>query len=147
MIREIEYEELGDASKVLWKSFYEAEKHNHTMEGMERFRDLTEPVSLSINSFDGSMVLYGYFRDGELLSVAALKDKKHILMLYVLPLYQKMGIGKEMLSFLESNCDSKLVTLNASDSAIAFYEHFGYEVCGERNTSEGLISTPMKKYL
>ncbi len=147
MIREIEYEELKAASDILWKSFYHAEKNNHAMAGLERFRDLTDPVSLSINTFDGKIVLYGYFEDKELIAVGALKEKRHILMLYVLPDSQKRGIGKEMLAFMEGKCETGRITLNSSDSAISFYRHSGFIVCGERNETEGLISTPMEKYL
>lgn len=145
MIREIEYEELKAASEILWKSFYHAEKNNHSMEGMERFRDLTDPVSLSMNTFDGNIVLYGYFENDLLLAVGALKEKKHVLMLYVLPEHQNRGIGKRLLQFMESECFETCISLNASDCAISFYEHNGYQVCGRRSIDEGLISTPMKK--
>ena len=145
MIRELVYEDLKSASQVLWKSFYEAEKNNHSMAGMELFRDLTDPVSLSINTFDGSVVLFGYFDNDVLKAVAALKDKSHILMLYVLPSEQGMGIGKKLLAFMERCCEGDVITLNSSDFAIPFYQHFGFTICGERNETDGLISTPMKK--
>ena len=145
MIRELAYEELNTASQVLWKSFYEAEKHNHTMAGMELFRDLTSPVSLSINTFQSGVVLYGYFENDAMLAVGALKEKKHILMLYVLPGEQGKGIGKKLLAFMEELCEGELITLNSSDSAISFYQRSGFSVCGERNDRDGLISTPMEK--
>lgn len=147
MIREIRYEELKKASDVLWKSFYDAEKNNHSMAGMEYFRDLVDPVSLSINTFDGRIRLFGYFDGDALSAVGAIKKKNHILMLYVLPSEQKRGIGRKMLAFLESECDAKELTLNSSDVALAFYQRFGYVVCGERNEIDGLISTPMQKVL
>lgn len=147
MIREIQYEELSDASGVLWKSFYEAEKNNHSMKGMELFRDLTSPVSLSINTFDGSTHLFGYFEGETLLAVGALKKTNHILMLYVLPCEQKKGIGKKLLEYMEKCCEGACITVNSSDSAISFYQKYGYRVVGERNETEGLISTPMKKVL
>lgn len=147
MIREIQYEELKAASDVLWKSFYNAEKNNHTMEGMELFRDLTHPVSLSINTFDGSVLLYGYFEDETLLAVGALKAKKHILMLYVLPCEQKRGIGNKLLAFMEKRCEGGCITVNSSDVAIPFYQKYGYCPTGDRDTTGNLISTPMKKDL
>ena len=145
MIRELVYEDLQTASQVLWKSFYEAEKNNHTMTGMELFRDLTDPVSLSINTFQGDVVLYGFFDNDEMLAVGGLKEKKHILMLYVLPLAQGKGVGKELLAFMESICEGDQITLNSSDFAIPFYQHHGFAICGDRNENDGLISTPMVK--
>lgn len=147
MIREICYEELKAASEVLWKSFYEAEKNNHSIEGMELFRDLTDPVSLSVNTYDGRVVLYGYFKKENLLAVGGLKEKKHILMLYVHPAEQKAGIGKQLLQYMEKHCEGDHVTLNASDAAISFYEKYGYRIVGERRITDGLIGTPMKKDL
>ena len=145
MIREIEYEELKEASDLLWKSFYEAEKNNHSMTGMENFRDLTSPVSLSINTFDGSVSLYGYYEE-RLLAVGAVKDQNHILLLYVLPEAQKTGIGARLLSFLEDQCLPGRITVNSSDGAVLFYLKHGYKAVGVRSVDEELISTPMEKY-
>lgn len=145
MIRKLKYEDLEAASDVLWKSFYQAEKNNHTMKGMERFRDLVSPVSLSMNTFDEKTELFGYFQNDALVGVGAIKEKKHILLLYVLKEKQGFGIGKKLLEFLEEKCTSDIITLNASDMAISFYEKFGYVKIGERRVEENLIFTPMEK--
>ncbi len=145
MIRRLEYEDFEAASVVLWKSFYQAEKNNHTINGMERFRDLVAPVSLSMNTFDGKIELFGYFQDGELIGVGALKEKKHILLLYVLKEKQGLGFGKKLLFYMEGRCIGEKITLNASDSAISFYEKNGYYKIGKRKIEEDLIFTPMEK--
>jgi len=146
-IRMLAYEDFSEASNVLWKSFYFAEKNNHSMNGMELFRDLISPVSLSIHTLDGSVVLYGAFDSEKLVAVGALKNKSHILMLYVLPNYQKKGIGDRLLRELEKKCTVNKVTLNSSDFAISFYQKRGYRVCGPRKVERDLISTPMEKNL
>lgn len=144
-IRELCYDDLQEASKVLWKSFYEAEKRNTSMSGMERFRDLVAPVSLSMNTFDGKIVLYGGFSEGKMIVVGALKEKKSILMLYVLPEYWHQGIGGKMLAFLEDNCTSGEIELNASDCAVEFYLRQGYHIIQPRREENDLIFTTMKK--
>ncbi len=144
-IREISYEELEEASALLWKSFYQAEKKNHSMAGMEKFRDLTSAVSLSINTFDGSVLLYGLFSDGEMCAVGALRDKKHVLLLYVHPQKQKMGYGKKLLRYMEALCKGDRITLNSSDSAVSFYERMGYRVTSSRKVEKEMIFTPMMK--
>lgn len=146
-IRELCWEELQAASDILWKSFYEAEKHNTSMLGMERFRDLTSPVSLSMNTYDGSIVLYGGFSDGKMVAVGALKDENKIMMLYVHPSFWRKGYGTEMLAFLEDQIDSHEIHLNASDFGIRFYEHKGYRILRKRREEEGLIFTEMVKFL
>lgn len=143
-IRTLNYDDFVVASNVLWKSFYEAEKRNTSMKGMEYFRDLTSPVSLSLNTFDGKVLMFGAFSP-ELCAVGAVKEKKHILMLYVRPDREKEGIGSALLSYLESQCENSEITLNASDYALGFYSKRGYEIVGSRSEEQGLISTPMMK--
>ncbi|MBR4288611.1 MAG: GNAT family N-acetyltransferase [Clostridia bacterium] len=144
-IRELFYNDLEEASEVLWKSFYAAEKKNTSMSGMEFFRDLISPVSLSMNTFDGSIVLYGAFCEGKMVSVGALKEKNTILMLYVRPEFWHQGIGGEMLTFLEEQCSPGKICLNASDCAVDFYVKRGYQVISPRKIENELIFTPMTK--
>ncbi len=145
MIRELAYEDFEAAAIVLWKSFYQAEKNNHTMAGMERFRDLVSPVSLSMNTYDGNIELFGYFQDDDLVGVGALKEKKHILLLYVLKEKQGLGFGKELLLYMERKCTGDRISLNSSDAAVSFYEKFGFIKTGERRIEKDLIFTPMEK--
>ena len=144
-IRELEYEDLETASRVLWKSYYEAEKNNTPMEGMEKFRDLTSPVSLSMNTFDGSVLLYGAFENEKLVGVGALKEKRHVLLLFVLPESQRRGVGAALLSHLLSLCTANFVTVNSSDFGVSFYQKFGFSPVAPRRVEEGLVFTPMQK--
>jgi len=144
-IRKLCQDDFEIASEVLWKSFYEAEKHNHSMQGMELFRDLVSPISLAINEFQGDIELFGAFEDGHLSAVGAVKEKCHILMLYVHPDRQGRGIGKALLSYLETKCETETITVHSSDMALSFYARFGYKKNGERTVENELIFTPMKK--
>ncbi|MBR2634708.1 MAG: GNAT family N-acetyltransferase [Clostridia bacterium] len=146
-IREICDGDFENASHVLWKSFYQSEKNNTPMEGMELFRDLTAPISLAMNTLDGKTVLYGAFCEGALLAVGAVKEKNHVLLLYVDPAFWGKRIGSSLLFHMESCCEGEQITLNASDGGVGFYERHGYIQCGERTLRDGLISTPMVKRL
>ena len=79
MIRELTFEDYDFASRLLWKSFYFAEKNVASVEGMELFRDATQPVSLSMSAFEGGTRYFGSFLNNELVGVGALKGKGHIL--------------------------------------------------------------------
>ena len=145
MIRALRQEDFKSASDVLWKSFYFAEKNHYSMEGMERFRDLTSPISLAMNTLDGSVRLFGYFCENELIGVGAVKDRSHILLLFVLPGYARQGAGSALLCRLESECEKGVVTLNASDGAVLFYQKRGYRIAGARRVEEEMVFTPMEK--
>ncbi len=144
-IRELEYEDMEEASRVLWKSFYEAEKNAFSMRGMEKFRDLTSPVSLSMATFDGTLTLYGAFEENELLAVGALRAN-HVLLLYVRPDRQRLGIGSALLSFLEERAPAGNLTVNSSDGGVPFYEKHGFTVTAPRREEEDFIYTPMEKH-
>ena len=144
-IRELLYEDLEEASLLLWKSFYEAEKKSCSMAGMELFRDLTSPVSLSMNTYDGKNVLYGAFVQKELVAVGLIREKKKIVMLYVHPDSWRQGYGAHLLEFMERACDSDEIVLNASDFAVPFYEKRGYVKIAPRRNENELYVTPMKK--
>ena len=145
-IRELEYEDLEEASKVLWKSFYEAEKHNFSLRGMEKVRDATSPVSLSMSTVDGMIALYGAFENGALCGVGALRRGNHVLLLYVRPDHWRRGFGSALLRHMEELCAPGRITVNSSDPAVPFYEAHGYAVTGPRRVEDDYIFTPMEKY-
>lgn len=145
MIREICYEELEAASIVIWKSFYEAEKNHTSMSGMELFRDMISPVSLSMNTYQDDVQLYGAFSDERLTAVGALKDSNKILMLYVHPEVWGEGIGSMLLSFLEDRALGDEIVLNSSDFALNFYKKKGYVKSAKKRIENELCFTPMKK--
>ena len=147
IVRELQYEDLEEASRVLWKSYYEAEKNNTSMEGMEKVRDLVSPVSLSMNSFDGSVLLYGAFEEEKIVGVGALKEARHVLLLFVLPEKQRSGVGSALLSHLLSLCRAPFVTVNSSDGAVGFYQKYGFVPTAPRRVEDGIIFTPMEKQI
>ncbi|MDP3881726.1 MAG: GNAT family N-acetyltransferase [Nanoarchaeota archaeon] len=63
--------------------------------------------------------------------------------MFVLPEHQGRGIGKEILSALESYALSqkaKVIKLNSRENAIPFYERQGYQVSGESPKLFGIIA-------
>ena len=143
-VRELRYEDYEAASRVLWKSFYEAEKNHTSVSGMEVFRDLTSPVSLSVNVFEGAVKLFGAF-DEKLVAVGGIKGEGHILLLYVLPENAKKGIGTALLAYMEKRCTAEILTVNSATSAVPFYEKNGYRVIGWERKENEMIFVPMKK--
>lgn len=143
--RKLGENEIASASKLLWESFYETEKNNFNMRGMEKFRDLTSEISLKMNTFDDYISLYGAFEEEELLGVGAVREKKHIFLLYVKKGYYRRGIGSFLLSRLESECVTDEITVNASDCGVGFYASKGFVKIKDRTIEDDFIFTPMKK--
>jgi len=144
-IRELNQEEYTAASELLWKSFYWSEKDNVSLAGMEKFRDLTSPVSLSVNAFYESWIFCGCFEERELVAVGAAVEKTgKILMLYVHPERKKQGYGRAMLCELLGRLSGNEIVLNSSDEGVSFYRHFGFVALSERVLLDDLPVTPMK---
>ena len=142
-VRKLKSEELTEASKVMWASFYAAEKDKTSLEGMTTFRDLVEPLSLQMNSFAGDVMFYGAFEGEKLVGAGALKDKKHVLLLYVLPQEQKRGVGSRLLTKLLSLTDEPDVTVNAAPDAVPFYEKNGFSAVAAPQIKDGIRFVPM----
>ncbi|WP_414462816.1 GNAT family N-acetyltransferase [Hyphomicrobium sp. DY-1] len=74
--------------------------------------------------------------DGEYLGFGSLKDNKTIDMLYVHPDYAGEGVGTALADALEKIAGARgaeAVTVDASDTAVPFFENRGY-VATQRNS-------------
>ena len=91
--------------------------------------------------------------DGEYLGFGSLKDNKTIDMLYVHPDYAGEGVGTALAEALEKIAKARgaeAVTVDASDTAVPFFERRGY-VATQRNSvprdDQWLSNTTMIKRL
>ena len=101
----------------------------------------------------GSMLTLVVQVDGEYLGFASLKDNKTIDMLYVHPEYAGEGLGTALVSALEKIAGARgsdMLTTDASETAVAFFEHLGYQATSRNSVplgDEWLSNTTMVKRL
>ena len=143
-ICDLKEEDFPAASELIWKTYYACEKDRCTMDELAAFRDLIAPMSLRWNAIDGSIRYCGAFEDGALVAVGAVRDEKHVLLLYVRHDLFGRGYGTAMLKHLIALCRGGTVTVNSSDHAVGFYRRFGFEPVGERRREDGIAVTPMR---
>ena len=66
---------------------------------------------------EGALTLWGAFEEGQMVAMSGMQREGHIIMLYVLPVFQRRGCGKELLLAMRKYAESKYqlsyVTLNA----------------------------------
>ncbi|MBN9063403.1 MAG: GNAT family N-acetyltransferase [Rhizobiales bacterium 65-9] len=91
--------------------------------------------------------------DGEPAAFASLKDNEHVEFLYVHPGSVGQGLATHLFDALEKlarNRGAKKMTVDASDTALPFFEHRGF-VMKQRNSvhraGEWLANTSMEKTL
>lgn len=142
-VRSLTLDDLPEASRVLWKSYYAAENGKTDLEGMTTFRDLTEPLSLQMNAYQGDVLFYGAFKGDKMIAVGALKDRRHLLLLYVLPEEQRKGTGSRLLQRLLSMATVPDPTVNAAPDALPFYERHGFVPLSPLQVKDGIRFIPM----
>ncbi|MEA4833402.1 hypothetical protein SDC9_110081 [bioreactor metagenome] len=152
-VRRLFDNEIEEASRLIWLTFYKFESKGYSEEGLVNFRNFIEPVSLRMNSFDGYVVLFGAFDQGDrskdrLVGVSGVREKSHICLNFVDGEYHRHGIGRElfneMYEFAKTDANINEMTVNSSDYGMAFYEAMGFEKAGERMVRDGIVYTPYR---
>lgn len=115
-----------------------------------------EPV-LSLEELLGDfrkMNFYVYKYEGKIVGVAALhvesKDVGKISWVYILPEFQRRGMGTALIKYLE--CEARKIglkklwlrTVGKARWAVSFYEKLGYEIKGKTETPWGYNVTMEK---
>lgn len=143
-IRELEDSDYENASKMIFRTFYKYILPTYTMDGIEFFRDTTSPMSFRMNTFDGSITLYGAFLDETLVGVLGKRGTNHICLFFTDRDYMGKGIGRKLFNYFIKTTDESLpITVNASDYGIPVYEKLGFVKTDSRKEENGTVYTPM----
>ncbi len=145
IIRKLEDADFEEASRMIFHTFYKYILPTYTTEGVEFFRDTTSPMSFKMNTFDGSVTLYGAFLENTLVGVIGKRGTNHICLFFTHKDYMGKGIGKKLFNYFLSTTKKEIpVTVNASDFGIPIYKKLGFIKAGERKEENGTVYTHMK---
>lgn len=96
------------------------------------------------------MIYFVGENDGLLCGAVAIRDRGHLLHLFVAPAFQGRGIGNQLWAAARNAAlasgGTGEFTVNASLNAVAVYRRFGFETVGALQQANGLIFQPMKLY-
>jgi predicted GNAT family N-acyltransferase len=123
-----------------------------------RFSVMREPLGLGFTKEEldkeKSNIHIGAFEEDELLGCCMLtkvdNDTLQLRQMAVKNNLQRKGIGASILSFAENisrDRGVKKIIMHARDTAVGFYEKFGYKVTGEPFTEISLPHRIMEKHL
>ncbi len=146
---DIKIRKLGDgdfeeASRMIFFTFYKYIMPTYTTEGIEFFRDTMSPLSFKMNTYDGSITIYGAFDGEALCGVIGCRGKNHICMFFTHRDYMGRGIGRRLFDYFLAQADAdKPVTVNASDYGIPIYHKLGFVENDTRKEEHGMVYTPM----
>lgn len=77
-------------------------------------------------------------------------EKAHLKQFAIEPEWQNRGIGSRLLQYTENFCREmgiSYIKMHARESAVPFYEKFGYEKYGEKFLEIGLPHWKLRKWL
>lgn len=141
MIRKLTKEEYNHAADLSYQVYMECGKSDFTQEGIETFKDFVYNTSL-INALD----FYGAFEHHRLIGIIGVnKEKQHISLFFILPIYHRKGIGKSLFVYMMDDCNFTHLTVNSSTYAEAFYQSLGFKKTGEKEINKRIVSIPMER--
>lgn len=95
------------------------------VENIGYFEEYVTEEHLGMLMEQGRLMLWGIYDNGRLVAVSGMQSEGHITMLYVLPVCQRRGYGKQMLSAMKSYAKDYLnrsvVTVNVMPPEITTY--------------------------
>lgn len=140
--------EVENAVSLIRTVFLETEAQGITEKAVNSFLELqTTEVYVKQLQSEGAVLLGAFLNPSELVGVL-LADGFYLSHLYVKT--RGKGVGKELLLFYEDILKNRLegdgvITLNATLSAIPFYEALGFTVTDQMQEIYGISFMPMAK--
>ncbi|HPQ44731.1 MAG TPA: GNAT family N-acetyltransferase [Syntrophales bacterium] len=137
---------------LIVRVFHEYVAPFYSENGVSKFLGILSPTRLSeMNNGNNSFVIVAKDQS-RIIGMLSVINDSHIALLFVDPLYQGKGIGKNLIDEAIKNCLNRnpalsAVTVSSSPNAKAFYEEAGFEVLRDEIDEEGMRFTPMQKLL
>lgn len=142
-IRAMQSADIHPVSTMVMKTFLSFVAKTLPPHGVETFREIASPASLRDYLQADTCILLAT-EDEAIVGVAALREGRHVGMLFVDPAYQRQGIGKALMEQLLQHRRGAEVTVFASVSSVPAYRSYGFEVSGRIDEKGGIIYQPMQ---
>ena len=150
-IRFIEKSEWEEAMAMVYRTFLEFDAHMFTQEGIDNFREFISDTALKHMFENGNFQVIGAYDGRKLIGIIALRENRHISLLFVEKDYHRLGVGRKLVQELSDYAYNKLhetlLTVNASPYATEFYHRLGFLDISPSVSTDGIIFTPMKYIL
>lgn len=142
-IRAMTTADLPRVSQICMQAFMTSVAGTLSQQGIDTFSQIAASESFRTRlENDNTMLVYV---DGDdVLGVVELKAGRHLAMLFVDPLHQGRGIGRQLVATILRQAETEQVTVSASMSSVLAYLRYGFQCCGEVAESAGLVYQPMQ---
>lgn len=135
---------LGDENQIsgcMWSAADLWELTDGTPESVAEWLQICHPEELKERIVSKEKTLVATW-NGIVVGFIAFKRGNHLSLLFVRREFSGRGIGRELFTRCANNFDE--VTVNAAETAIAFYQKIGFRESGNSFLYKGIWGTPMK---
>lgn len=125
-IRILTMDEMPQAVGIARGVFdYCLRKSTQYPQNITSFEQYANEVNVRLLMEQGRLTLWGAFEMGRMVAMSGMQSEGHITMLYVLPIYQRRGYGRELLlamrKYAKSRYNLPMVTVTAMPAWTAAY--------------------------
>lgn len=147
--RELTLNEIPAAISLIWDVFLEFEANEYLKEGVLEFRNFLNESAIKTHIVEEYLHFTGCFDEERLIGVIAMRENKHISLLFVDKHYHKKGIARNLFEIEKQRClknygNLQAITVNSSPYAVGFYHKLGFFDTGAEQTKNGIRFTPMQ---
>ena len=140
-------EEIQIADLVL-RVFDEFVAPGFSDEGIAEFRKFVDTEAMAKRHDEGDIFLVAEL-DRNIVGMIAMRDTRHIALLFVEKAYQRKGIARRLVQQGAATCRKhnptlSKITVNASPNAVSAYEHIGFRAVAEEQEKNGIRFIPME---
>lgn len=151
MIRSIDADQLQDsgAMALVRRVFEEFEAPGYSDDGVREFCEYIEVGAMERRLRSGELYLWGYFENGRVVGVIAMRPVGHVSLLFVDKEHHRQGIARKLLDTAVSQCAKRgartETTVNSSPYAVEAYRKLGFSETDGEQTVNGIRFVPMKR--
>lgn len=147
-VRILTEKELPEALALCREVFLQFEAPEYPPEGTRNFLDFLDLESIRRMVAGGLLTFVGAFHDGNLIGTGAVRERKHLCLLFVREEYHRQGAGSALLEKILRLCrKAGTVTVNASPYGTPFYLARGFAPLSEEQCRDGIRFIPMERKL
>ena len=144
-------EDAAAVSQLVTQVFDAAIAPLYSPEGVREFHAYAAPEAIQERAGANHFVALAE-SDSMLAGVAEVRDNSHLAMFFIAEGFQRIGLGRELLSRVVATClmskpELESMTVHASPNSIGAYERLGFVATGPEETVNGIRLTPMVLHL
>ncbi len=144
-IRPLLPDEIEPCRSLVHSVFDRFEAPDYSREGIASFYAFLDSVPEQFNS--GALKIWAALREDRLIGVLAMRDGRHIYLLFVDPGFHRQGIARALVQtaadFAREN-GQKQLTVNSLPYAVPVYHRLGFSDLSAEQTADGIRFTPMR---